>query len=88
MWILDIDKNKAEQYTNIFKKNNSKLFNKKGERNYCSSQIKKTKAYKYLTKKRFIEFLTALPKDLIKLHAIHLKRKGSFQPITTMMLPT
>jgi len=68
MWILDIDKNKAEQYTNIFKKNNSKLFNKKGERNYCSSQIKKTKAYKYLTKKRFIEFLTALPKDLIKLH--------------------
>ena len=81
MWMLKYDDAKVERYVELIKLHTKMKFNEKGRKTNVPSDYHTCKAYKWLTKDKIEEYLTAKPKRLLEMHEElynHLKgkRKG------------
>lgn len=68
MWILNYDDSKTKEYVGLFEKHTSLHFNEKTGLKTYASKYQKCKAYKWLTKEKVEEYMTAKPERLLEMH--------------------
>ena len=68
MWILSCDDSKVKEYVRLFEKHTTLRFNEKTGLKTYASKYQKCKAYKWLTKEKVEEYMTAKPKRLLEMH--------------------